>query len=65
MASRLPSIYFERLLESSPDIVVAVDREGTIIFYNDGAQQTLGYAPDVRDIVDINAATAAAVAARE
>jgi PAS domain S-box-containing protein len=46
MASRLPSIYFERLLESSPDIVVAVDREGTIIFYNDGAQQTLGYAPE-------------------
>jgi PAS domain S-box-containing protein len=43
---RLPSIYFERLLESSPDIVVAVDREGKIIFYNDGAQQTLGYAPE-------------------
>jgi PAS domain S-box-containing protein len=43
---RLPSVYFEKLLESSPDIVVAVDRRGTIIFYNDGAQQTLGYAPD-------------------
>jgi PAS domain S-box-containing protein len=43
-ASRLPSIYFEKLLESSPDIVVAVDRQGTIIFYNDGARQTLGYA---------------------
>jgi PAS domain S-box-containing protein len=39
----LPKIYFEKLLESSPDIVVAVDREGTIIFYNDGARQTLGY----------------------
>ena len=44
-APRLPSIYFEKLLESSPDIVVAVDRQGTIIFYNDGARQTLGYAP--------------------
>ncbi len=43
-APRLPSIYFEKLLESSPDIVVAVDRQGTIIFYNDGARQTLGYA---------------------
>jgi PAS domain S-box-containing protein len=40
----LPKIYFEKLLESSPDIVVAVDRRGTIIFYNDGAKQTLGYA---------------------
>src|SRR5262249_14205388 len=43
---RLPSIYFEKLLESSPDIVVAVDRRGTITFYNDGARQTLGYTPD-------------------
>jgi len=39
----LPRIYFEKLLESSPDIVVAVDREGSIVFYNDGARQTLGY----------------------
>jgi PAS domain S-box-containing protein len=45
-ASRLPSIYFEKLLESSPDIVVAVDRHGTISFYNDGARRTLGYAAD-------------------
>ncbi|HZP42948.1 MAG TPA: response regulator [Candidatus Binatia bacterium] len=43
---RLPSIYFEKLLESSSDIVVAVDRHGTIHFYNDGARRTLGYAPD-------------------
>jgi len=42
----LPRIYFEKLLESSPDIVVAVDREGAIVFYNDGARQTLGYASD-------------------
>jgi PAS domain S-box-containing protein len=40
----LPQIYFEKLLESSPDIVVAVDRAGVIVFYNDGARQTLGYA---------------------
>jgi PAS domain S-box-containing protein len=38
-----PRIYFEKLIESSPDIVVAVDRAGTIIFYNDGAHKTLGY----------------------
>src|SRR5213593_1506004 len=45
-APRLPAIYFEKLLESSPDIVVAVDRQGIISFYNDGARQTLGYTPD-------------------
>ncbi len=39
----LPKVYFERLLESSPDIVIAVDRKGTVIFYNDGAEATLGY----------------------
>lgn len=39
----LPKVYFERLLESSPDIVVAVDRRGKLIFYNDGARETLGY----------------------
>jgi len=40
---RLPSSYFESLIESSTDIVVAVDRAGTIIFYNDGAEKNLGY----------------------
>jgi PAS domain S-box-containing protein len=44
--SRLLPVYFEKLLDSSPDIVVAVDRRGTIIYYNDGARSTLGYAPD-------------------
>ncbi len=39
----LPKVYFERLLESSPDIVVAVDRNGAVIFYNDGAENILGY----------------------
>jgi PAS domain S-box-containing protein len=42
----LPKVYFERLLESSPDIVIAVDRSGRVIFYNDGAQQILGYKAD-------------------
>ena len=40
---RLPSSSFERLVESSPDIVVAVDRNGTVIYYNDGAEKGLGY----------------------
>jgi PAS domain S-box-containing protein len=44
--SRLPTVYFEKLVEHSPDIVVAVDRAGTIIFYNDGARQLLGYQSD-------------------
>jgi PAS domain S-box-containing protein len=44
--ARLPTIYFEKLVEHSPDIVVAVDRHGTITFYNDGARQMLRYAAD-------------------
>ncbi|MGE0826236.1 MAG: response regulator [Candidatus Binatia bacterium] len=40
---QLPPVYFERLLENSLDIVIAVDSEGQIIFYNDGAYKTLGY----------------------
>jgi PAS domain S-box-containing protein len=43
LAALAPSA-FERLIESSPDIVVAVDRSGTVIFYNDGAEKNLGYA---------------------
>lgn len=39
----LPKVYFERLLETAPDIVIAVDRKGTVIFYNDGARNTLGF----------------------
>jgi len=41
---RLPASYLERLVESSSDIVVAVDRAGMIIYYNDGAEKGLGYA---------------------
>ncbi|TMA62228.1 MAG: PAS domain S-box protein, partial [Deltaproteobacteria bacterium] len=43
---RLPRPYLEKLLASSPDIIVAADRKGTIIFYNDGARSTLCYTPD-------------------
>jgi PAS domain S-box-containing protein len=43
---RLPSPYLEKLLASSPDIIVAVDRAGIIIFYNDGARSTLCYTPE-------------------
>ena len=39
-----PRNYLEQLIEASPDIVVAVDRTGTIVFYNDGAEKNLGYA---------------------
>lgn len=38
-----PAHYLEQLIASSPDIVVAVDRTGTIVFYNDGAEKNLGY----------------------
>ena len=33
----------EQLVASSPDIVVATDRKGIVIYYNDGARKTLGY----------------------
>ncbi len=44
--AELPKVYLEHLAEISPDIIVAVDREGRIVFYNDGARRTLGYAPE-------------------
>ena len=40
---KFPPHYLEQLIESSPDIVIAVDRAGTIVFYNDGAEKNLGY----------------------
>jgi PAS domain S-box-containing protein len=39
----LPPQYFRKLVESSPDIIIAVDKQGTVIFYNDGARQNLGF----------------------
>jgi PAS domain S-box-containing protein len=41
----LPEQYFQKLVESCPDIIIAVDRRGMITFYNDGARQNLGFAP--------------------
>ena len=37
---------FEQLVTRSADIVVATDRKGTVIYYNDGAKRTLGYSAD-------------------
>jgi PAS domain S-box-containing protein len=34
----------ERLLEASPDIVVATDAHGKVAYYSDGARENLGYA---------------------
>src|SRR5436190_362842 len=47
----LPRIYFEKLIENSPDIVVAVDREGSIV-YDEGGVETgsIGFAKDLRQI---------------
>lgn len=42
----LPLQYFQKLVESCPDIIIAVDKRGTITFYNDGARQNLGFSPD-------------------
>ncbi|MFQ5681854.1 MAG: response regulator [Candidatus Binatia bacterium] len=38
--------YFHKLVESCPDIIIAVDQKGTVIFYNDGARQNLGFTPE-------------------
>ncbi len=40
---KFPREYLERLIESSPDVVIAVDRNGIIFYYNDGAEKILGY----------------------
>ncbi len=42
----LPVQYFQKLVESCPDIIIAVDRLGVITFYNDGARQNLGFSPE-------------------
>lgn len=36
----------EQLVARSPDIVVGTDRKGTVVYYNDGAEKVLGYAPE-------------------
>ena len=42
----LPAQYFQKLVESCPDIIISVDKQGTITFYNDGARQNLGFSYD-------------------
>jgi len=45
----MPSLdhkYLERLVESSTDIIVAVDTSGVVIYYNDGARKCLHYSAD-------------------
>jgi PAS domain S-box-containing protein len=39
----LPVQYFQKLVESCPDIIISVDKDGIITFYNDGARQNLGF----------------------
>ncbi|MGH7769561.1 MAG: PAS domain S-box protein, partial [Candidatus Binatia bacterium] len=48
--------YFQKLVESSPDIIIAVNRAGTIIFYNDGARENLGFTQEEmlgKDVLEI------------
>ena len=35
--------HFEELTKRSPDIIVGTNRKGRIIYYNDGAHDSLGY----------------------
>ena len=42
----LPVQYFQKLVESCSDIIIAVDKQGIITFYNDGARQNLGFTPE-------------------
>ncbi len=42
----LPKASLERLIEASPDLVVAIDARGVISYYSDGASENLGYARD-------------------
>ena len=43
---QLDQKYFRSLIESCPDIIIAVDKGGTVNYYNDGARTSLGYNPD-------------------
>ena len=46
MTLLLDKKYFQRLIESSPDIIIAVDKSGIVNYYNDGARTSLGYSPE-------------------
>jgi PAS domain S-box-containing protein len=43
MMHSLDPKYLNRLVETSPDIIVAVDIKGTVVYYNDGARRGLQY----------------------
>ena len=35
--------YLTRLIESSPDAIIATDKQGTVVLFNEGAETLLGY----------------------
>ncbi len=35
--------YLTRLIESSPDAIIATDKQGTVVLFNEGAENLLGY----------------------
>jgi PAS domain S-box-containing protein len=35
--------HFEELTKRSPDIIVGTDRKGRVVYFNDGAHDSLGY----------------------
>jgi len=45
MTQGLSKDRLEQLIAHSTDIVVATDRKGTVVYYNDGAERILGYEP--------------------
>ncbi|HEV2169315.1 MAG TPA: PAS domain S-box protein, partial [Candidatus Binatus sp.] len=38
--------YIRRLIESSADIIIAVDKDGIVNYYNEGARTSLGYSSE-------------------
>lgn len=47
--------YLTRLIESSPDAIIATDRDGNIVLFNEGAESLLGYSG--KEVVGRRAAT--------
>ena len=35
--------YLTRLIESSPDAIIATDKQGNVVLFNEGAETLLGY----------------------
>src|SRR5260370_8584791 len=38
--------YLQRLVEASSDIIIAVDSDGIVNYYNEGAKTSLGYSSE-------------------